>query len=95
MAGEIQLGPETSNPYAGIVGLILGVAFGGEIDKIIEERIDPTRPKCEFAIRGLAQNLSFPILQPDSEFSSNDALRCLLVMSARTIRQDGQSTNAP
>ncbi|MDA0681409.1 MAG: hypothetical protein O3A13_11230 [Proteobacteria bacterium] len=29
-----------ANPYAGIVGIILGVVFGSEIDRLIEKRID-------------------------------------------------------
>ena len=41
-------------PYGYIIGPLLGLAFGGEVDRIIEDKIDPKCPACGFVIRTLA-----------------------------------------
>lgn len=46
-----------AHPIGYIIGPLLGLAFGSEIDRFIEDKIDPKCPECGFVIRTLARAL--------------------------------------
>lgn len=46
-----------SHPLVAVAAGIFGIVIGREVDRIIEEQLDPVCPQCGFVIRALATTL--------------------------------------